>query len=91
MKLISNTTNKPSIIIVPGLGTHQFGTFRALEGEKMWLRDFLPGDIMEGCSRILLYGYDSVVNDSTTNQNIYDIASTCLNTLHNFRHSTKVC
>jgi len=77
-----------SLIAVVGLGTHAFGTFRALEGDKMWLRDFLRKDIPN--IRVLLYGYESQVDNSSTIETIEELARACLNILHNFRVNTQV-
>lgn len=53
----------------------------------MWLRDFLPQSF-PSC-RILLYGYDSKVPNSMSNQSVPEIASTCKNFVTNFRSLTK--
>lgn len=76
-----------SIIAVAGLGTHAFGTFRAPEGTQMWLRDFLKRDIPN--IRVLLYGYESSVDNSDSVQTIKDLAITCLNIIHKFRARTE--
>ncbi|ETS79227.1 hypothetical protein PFICI_09080 [Pestalotiopsis fici W106-1] len=75
------------IIAIEGLGTNAFGTFRAPQGDLMWLRDFLPQSF-PSC-RILLYGYDSKVPDSMSNQSVPEIASTCKSFVTNFRRMTK--
>jgi len=74
---------------VVGLGTHAFGTFRspAPGSSEMWLRDFLPEDIEN--IRVLLYGYNSKVDDSKSIQNVEDIAGTMLERLMNIRRVTK--
>ncbi|KAH8810833.1 hypothetical protein F5884DRAFT_780519 [Xylogone sp. PMI_703] len=74
------------LIALVGLGTHAFGTFRSPEGDQMWLRDFLKHDIPN--IRVLLYGYDSIVDRSKSVQTVHDLAVTCLNIVHNFRART---
>ncbi|KAI1388244.1 uncharacterized protein F4822DRAFT_239765 [Hypoxylon trugodes] len=56
------------IIAIEGLGTNPFSTFRAPQGDEMWLRDYLKDNFQS--SRVLLYGYDSKVLSSRTDQNI---------------------
>ncbi|KAI0900539.1 hypothetical protein F4806DRAFT_159869 [Annulohypoxylon nitens] len=75
------------IIAIEGLGTNPFGTFRSPQSDDMWLRDYLP-EKFKSC-RILLYGYDSKVADSKTNQSVQEIAATCKNDLLEFRELTK--
>ncbi|TEY36167.1 hypothetical protein BOTCAL_0563g00030 [Botryotinia calthae] len=77
-----------SIIAVVGLGTHAFGTFRSKTSgsHEMWLRDFLPQDIPN--SRILLYGYDSIVSEGQSIETIEDIANTFLSRLSLRRQNT---
>ncbi|OTA54878.1 hypothetical protein K449DRAFT_190401 [Hypoxylon sp. EC38] len=53
----------------------------------MWLRDYLP-DNFQYC-RILLYGYDSKVPGSRSDQSIREIAGTCKNVILDFRKLTK--
>lgn len=77
-----------SIIAVVGLGTHAFGTFRSAEHDVMWLRDFLGKDVPK--IRVLLYGYNSVVDESKTHERIEQYATTCLNLCHEIRVRTKV-
>ncbi|KAI2473479.1 hypothetical protein F4781DRAFT_419537 [Annulohypoxylon bovei var. microspora] len=53
----------------------------------MWLRDYLPGNF-QSC-RVLLYGYDSKVLVSKSNQSVQEIASMCKNVLLGFRKLTE--
>ncbi|KAH8585637.1 hypothetical protein B0O99DRAFT_559288 [Bisporella sp. PMI_857] len=87
--LNSPNENHADIVVVVGLGTHAFGTFRspAPDSSKMWLRDFLPEDVEN--IRVLLYGYNSKVDDSKSIQNVEDIAGTMLERLMNIRSATK--
>ena len=59
---------------VCGLGGHAFGSFKEKGGPHMWLRDSLPKDLPG--LRILLYGYDSGLDGSYSNQNVSIIADT---------------
>lgn len=77
-----------SIIIIGGLGTNAFGTFRSPENDQMWLRDFLKDDIAN--IRVLLYGYESKVDNSRSAQTIEDIARSCLEMIVQFRKATDV-
>ncbi|TGO63853.1 hypothetical protein BCON_0010g00180 [Botryotinia convoluta] len=76
------------IVAVVGLGTHAFGTFRSTTpgSHEMWLRDFLPKDIPN--TRILLYGYPSIVSGGQSMEKVEDIASTFLNRLTLLRRKT---
>lgn len=47
-----------SIIAVTGLAGHAYGSWRHRSTKRMWLQDFLPGDL-DGQARVLVYGYDS--------------------------------
>ncbi|KAK7976945.1 hypothetical protein PG988_004435 [Apiospora saccharicola] len=77
----------PSIISIEGLGQNPFGTFRSPLSNEIWLRDYLPHNTRR--CRILLYGYDSKVPRSRSDQSIQEIASTCKNRVANFRQLTK--
>lgn len=59
-------------LVVCGLGGHAFGSFKEKGGSYMWLRDSLPGHLPG--LRILLYGYDSRLDGSDSNQNVSIIA-----------------
>lgn len=69
-----------SIIAMSGLGGHAYGSFKERRGEHMWLRDSLPEDVTLGqtgkpMARVMLYGYDSGIHDSSSFQHIEDIAT----------------
>ncbi|KAI1461195.1 hypothetical protein F4805DRAFT_316356 [Annulohypoxylon moriforme] len=76
------------VIAIEGLGTNPFGTFRGPQGDEMWLRDYLP-ERFKSC-RILLYGYDSKVPGSKSNQSVQEIAGTCKTDILMFRELTEV-
>ena len=59
-------------LVICGLGGHAFGSFKEKCGSYMWLRDSLPKDL-QGL-RVLLYGYESGLDGSYTNQNVSIIA-----------------
>ncbi|KAL7937552.1 hypothetical protein V8C35DRAFT_183222 [Trichoderma chlorosporum] len=61
------------LIAVSGLGSHAFGSFKERNGSYMWLRDSLPHDIPN--IRILIYGYDTQMYDSTSFANLDDLAN----------------
>lgn len=88
------TTAPDSIIALEGLGTNAFGTFRAPQGDEMWLRDYVKEIIPR--SRVLLYGYESSVIDKHTkrsglsSQNISQIATNCRQSIVTFRELTFV-
>ncbi|KAH8891599.1 hypothetical protein GQ53DRAFT_687160, partial [Thozetella sp. PMI_491] len=45
------------VIVIPGLGGHALGSFKAENSAFVWLRDALPQDLPR--ARILVYGYDT--------------------------------
>ncbi|KAF4449354.1 hypothetical protein F53441_7332 [Fusarium austroafricanum] len=67
-----------SIVAVHGLGGHAYGSFKERGGSYMWLEDSLPAHLratLAGCAaRILLYGYDARVENTTSFQSIHDLA-----------------
>jgi len=70
-----------SIVAVPGLGGHAFGSWRATTNANMWLRDFLPAKVKN--SRILVYGYNSELTGPGAKSfaSILDMATTLVNNL----------
>lgn len=77
-----------SIIAVPGLGSHPLGSWKAPNGDDVWLRDFLPEDIPN--VRILLYGYDTMMPGSLSKQSIEDLGGALLEQIIAFRERDKV-
>ncbi|KAK0625917.1 hypothetical protein B0T14DRAFT_88933 [Immersiella caudata] len=61
------------ILAVPGLNSHPFGSFVHKGNGNMWLSDDLPRDMPN--ARVMIYGYDSKLEDSTNFAGIDDIAS----------------
>ncbi|KAI5783495.1 hypothetical protein FPQ18DRAFT_266644, partial [Pyronema domesticum] len=73
------------IITVPGLGAHAFGTWKASNGYKMWLRDFSPDRNAMQDTRILLYGYNPSIDNSTLSDSLDDYAKRILLLLNKVR------
>ncbi|KAH7308422.1 hypothetical protein B0I35DRAFT_380188, partial [Stachybotrys elegans] len=59
------------LIAISGLGGHAFGSFKERNGPFMWLRDALPLDFPS--ARILIYGYDTGLIQSSSFQNLTDL------------------
>lgn len=74
------------IVAIPGLGGHALESFQSPEGLAVWLRDFAPRDITR--ARFLVYGYDSTVGASDSNQGVRELARTLLDGLAGFRSRT---
>lgn len=72
LNTVGTTADSTDCIVVCGLGTNAFGTFKEKGGSYMWLRDSLPSDLPN--MRVLLYGYKSELRDSYSNQNVSIIA-----------------
>ena len=75
-------------VAVCGLGGHAFGSFKEKGTSHMWLRDSLPKDLPN--LRVLLYGYESGLEGSDSNQNVSVIADTFLSHLNVLRPQNKV-
>lgn len=60
------------VLAVPGLGGHSFGSFVHKDDGHMWLSDSLPKDIPT--ARVMIYGYDSGLQDSTCFAGLDDLA-----------------
>ncbi|KIM98677.1 hypothetical protein OIDMADRAFT_31451 [Oidiodendron maius Zn] len=61
------------ILAVSGLGGHAFGSFVSKDHGYMWLSESLPRDMPT--ARVMLYGYESRLQDSTSFANLDDLAS----------------
>jgi hypothetical protein len=61
------------ILAVSGLGGHAFGSFVRKDHGHMWLSDSLPRDMPT--ARVMIYGYESRLQDSTSFANLDDLAS----------------
>lgn len=78
-----------SIIAVPGLGCNPLGSWRSPTNDDVWLRDFLPKALPK--IRVLLYGYDTTLEDSRAKQSIEDLGSGFLEQIVAFRADDGVC
>lgn len=54
---IAQSANGESIVVVPGLAGHPYGSFKERSGSYMWITDYVPKQLPG--ARILLYGYKS--------------------------------
>ena len=75
-----------SIVAISGLGGHAFGSFKERGGEHMWLRDALPHDLIlddgkRPVARVMIYGDDSGVSQSSNMQNLEDLASSFITSI----------
>ena len=75
-------------VAVCGLGGHAFGSFKERGTPYMWLRDSLPNDMPN--LRVLLYGYDSALDGSDSNQNVSVIADSFVSHLSFLRSQSRV-
>jgi len=75
---------KADIIAISGLGGHAFGSFKEHGGIQMWLQDFLPKDLASP-TRILIYGYDTHLENSSSFQTITDLATSFAASLKTIR------
>ncbi|KAL0633451.1 hypothetical protein Q9L58_007664 [Maublancomyces gigas] len=84
-----NDTPNPSvdIIAVTGLAGHAFGSWKSHGCPEMWLRDFIPDDLLENGynARILVYGYDTKLVGSTSDASIYEISKQFLEAVKDTR------
>ena len=62
------------------------GSWKSPGGDDLWLRDYLPDDIPN--IRVLLYGYDTSVLDSDSNDSIGDLGIRFLESVLAFRADT---
>ncbi|KAJ9130499.1 hypothetical protein NKR23_g12170 [Pleurostoma richardsiae] len=56
------------IVAVPGLGSHALGSWKSLDSGDVWLLDYLPENLPY--VRLIVYGYDATLQDSTSKQSI---------------------
>ncbi|KAK2589788.1 hypothetical protein QQS21_012532 [Conoideocrella luteorostrata] len=60
------------ILAASGLGSHAFGSFVHKEGGNMWLTDNVPDD--NPSARVMIFGYNSNVYNSTSIEELGDLA-----------------
>ncbi|KAI0378260.1 hypothetical protein F5Y04DRAFT_284018 [Hypomontagnella monticulosa] len=77
-------------VAISGIGSHPFGSWQPHGGNKefMWIRDTLPNVLPQ--SRMILYGYDTDMRQSTSFQKIEDIAISLVKNLRLLRDSSMV-
>ena len=75
-------------VAVCGLGGHAFGSFKEKGTLYMWLRDSLPRDLPN--LRVFLYGYESGLDGSDSNQNVSVIADSFVGHLSELCSQSKV-
>ncbi|KAA8909379.1 hypothetical protein FN846DRAFT_942526 [Sphaerosporella brunnea] len=75
------------IIAVTGLAGHAYGSWRAPESHKMWLRDFLPKDFRNAGLdvRVLTYGYNAKLVGSASSSSFRDFAKQFTSAVNNAR------
>lgn len=75
------------ILVVCGLGGHAFGSFVHKANGHMWLCDSLPQDMPT--ARVMIYGYDSKLQGSSSFATLEDFAIVIHNTVCQLLRSTK--
>ncbi|KAF8241755.1 hypothetical protein K440DRAFT_641239 [Wilcoxina mikolae CBS 423.85] len=68
--LFSSAEPTVDIIAVTGLAGHAFGSWKSRTQPQMWLRDFLPEDMQDIGIRVLTFGYNSKLRNSTSTSSI---------------------
>ncbi|KPA36732.1 hypothetical protein FLAG1_10477, partial [Fusarium langsethiae] len=81
----SNIPTEVDVVAIHGLGGHPYKSWR--EGEKLWLKDFLPQDVPT--ARVLTFGYNASIAFTQTNSTIRDFAISLLEELRTFRRRNK--
>jgi hypothetical protein len=75
-----------SIVAVTGLAGHAFGSWKShAQDHQMWLRDFLPVDFRDANVRILTFGYNSALKDSTSTGSLQGLSRQLLNDVNSAR------
>lgn len=88
--LISPPTDEEheiDVLAISGLGSHPFGSFVHKDDGNMWLTDNLPQDIPT--ARIMIYGYESGLQHSTSLVQLDDLASSLQNAISQLLRSRK--
>ena len=69
----SSGNHAVDVLVVPGLGGHPYDSFVHKGDGHMWLSDSLPQDMHT--ARVMIYGYESGLQDSTSFAGLDDLAS----------------
>ena len=77
-----------SVVAVHGLCGDPYDTWTDEATKKLWLRDFLPSQVPN--TRIMSFGYDSLVAFSKSEIEISDVAADLLNRLNGERDTAEV-
>lgn len=79
-----------SCVAISGIGSHPFGSWQPHGGNKefMWIRDTLPSVLPQ--SRMILYGYDTDMRQTTSFQKVEDLAISLVKNLRLLRDSSMV-
>ena len=77
-----------SILAVPGLASHAVGSWKAPDGDDVWLRDYLPTEVSG--LRVLLYGYDTGLLEGDSRKSIEDMGKMLLESVTAFRIENQV-
>ena len=75
------------VLAVSGLGSHPFGSFAHKREGNMWLSDSLPQDWPT--ARVMIYGYESGLERSTSFANLGDLASSLRIAIMRLRSESK--
>jgi hypothetical protein len=75
-----------SIVAVTGLAGHAFGSWKSrTQDHQMWLRDLLPADLRDANVRILTFGYNSGLKESTSTGSLHDFSRQLLDGVNSAR------
>ena len=80
-----------SIVAITGLAGHAYGSWKARNGNYMWLQHSLPRDLAKlGSVRIMTYGYNTTLTEVTRRvDSLDDLADEFLDYLLNARSKVR--
>lgn len=77
------------MIELHGLDRHPYGSWKSNDRlQRMWLRDFLPGDLPQ--ARVLLYGYDARLKVQWLANNMESFTTTLRSSVERLRKTDEV-
>ena len=85
---ITHSNVHSSVVAVHGLCGDPYETWTEEASKKLWLKDFLPSQVPN--TRIMSFGYDSLVAFSKSEIEIRDVAVDLLNRLGDERDTNEV-